>query len=139
MLKDGPLCVSSARSLRCDLLNLMRKPGTALHLEASQFSSGLASLFRKCNPCDKLNAMFPLEVVAPPDQNELLALLLGPLGLLVASLLLNVLQARGYILSRKVVHKDDYDCLLEINVKYAEAFGQQTAAIVQLAKKRATR
>lgn len=86
-----------------------------------------------------MDAIVLIAEIAPPDQNQLIALLLGPLGLLVASLLLNVLQARGYILSRKVVNKDDYDRLLEINVKYAEAFGQQTAAIVLLTKKVSTR
>lgn len=45
---------------------------------------------------------------------ELWPLLLGPYGLLVGSLLLNALQANGWLLSKKVVLRTDYEKALGI-------------------------
>lgn len=64
---------------------------------------------------------------------QLLPYLLGPFALTVGSLLLNYLQAKGVILSRNVVPKDQYERVVASNEAYAGKFGEQTDAMKVLA------
>jgi len=64
--------------------------------------------------------------------DDLLTALLGPFGLVVGSLVLNVLFYRGMVLSRRVVARPEHDALLAINAAYAEQFAEQTKAIERL-------
>lgn len=68
------------------------------------------------------------------NESDVLALLLGPVGLLVGSLLLNYLQMRGIVLSRRVVAKEEYERVLALNGTYADIVDEQTKAIAGLTR-----
>lgn len=67
------------------------------------------------------------------NTDQIVGLLLGPLGLLVGSLLLNYLQAKGVLLSRHVVPRDQYDRVVAVNEGFQTKFGEQTDAIKTVA------
>jgi hypothetical protein len=68
----------------------------------------------------------------PEAAGDLWSLLLGSVGALVLSLLLNYAFMRGWITPRNVVPLERHDKVIAINEGYAARFGEQTDAVKAL-------